>query len=743
MSPLSRFQRIIGALLGVPRRRRENPRKWHELRAEADTGRSWHEWAGVVGAAIGVWALSLVSSASTSAVTVGQPADQSYFAVQTVEVEDPVATEAARQAARDAVGPVYVPDTEADEEALDYLAGFFGLMDAAQTSETALVEDEYGNTIPTRSTRPLAERVAIVNTRHPEIDSGTLETLLESGVPVSALRSAAEAMLVEVTRTGVRPGELETVRNQLIARPPLVSLPGEVENPHQIRSALAHVVAQAVRVNERVDEEGTRLRAEEAAAAVEPVTRRYLRGQAIVRQGEIVTEVAAAAISELGLRPEDEAGSNLKYLGFSLAVSTMTMLLFRTAEGGGPLRRKALGVAVLIFASGLSIEVGSIAADMTSVGSWVTPAAGVIVTASTLYGVAAGLISVVPLTGLLLAGGWAGDLVGILAAIGVGVAVLPFSDRISDRHQLRRVSVAVVGGQAAAAAVTWLTVNPDQVAAAALAGGIGGMVAAVGVVGALVVAKTLFGVETDLELEDLTDRNHPALRLLEEKAPGTYNHSLAVGNLAHAAARAIGANELLARAGAYYHDLGKTYAPVLFIENQFGVRNPHERFTPKKSVQAIRRHVIEGVKLAEQYKLPRRVVDIIEQHHGDSILRYFYHQACQEAGGASLDEADFRHVGRKPQTREAGVVMLADAAEAAMRALVKQQEPTRELIEERIQAIVDEKVADHQLDESGLTLGDLRCVTETLVNALVSQYHDRIAYPGFGDEIRTADKQAS
>jgi hypothetical protein len=218
--------------------------------------------------------------------------------------------------------------------------------------------------------------------------------------------------------------------------------------------------------------------------------------------------------------------------------------------------------------------------------------------------------------------------------------------------------------------------------------------------------------------------------MLQDKAFGTFNHSLMVGTLADAAARAIGANALLARAMAYYHDLGKTENPTYFIENQFGMSNPHDSMDPRESAEMIRSHVSAGVALAREYKIPTEVTEGIVSHHGDGVMRYFYEKA-REIDGADVEIDDFRHIGHKPRTAETAILMLADALEASCRAVFQSEEPSPDAIEKVVDRIVDEKVEDGQLSESPLTLAQLNRIRRAFLDSLIGHYHQRIAYPNF------------
>jgi putative nucleotidyltransferase with HDIG domain len=254
-----------------------------------------------------------------------------------------------------------------------------------------------------------------------------------------------------------------------------------------------------------------------------------------------------------------------------------------------------------------------------------------------------------------------------------------------------------------------------------------GLLVAFLISGILPFIEKWFNITTDISLLELSDQNHPLIRRLIFSAPGTYHHSLIVGNLAEEASEAIGANALLARVGSYFHDVGKLLRPDYFIENEPTPGAKHSKLTTPMSTTIILAHTKDGEELAREYKLPNAVRAIIKQHHGTSILEYFYHEALEEFGGpAEVEEASFRYSGPKPQTREAGIVLLADACEAASRAL---DEPTSKRIEGLVNSIVTRKMEDGQLDECGLSLTDIAKIKDAFVRILSARFHTRIKYP--------------
>lgn len=245
--------------------------------------------------------------------------------------------------------------------------------------------------------------------------------------------------------------------------------------------------------------------------------------------------------------------------------------------------------------------------------------------------------------------------------------------------------------------------------------------------GFLPVLESVFKIVTPYGLAELADHNQPILKRLQMEAPGTYHHCLMVANLCEAAAEAIGANPILAKVGAYYHDIGKLKRPLFFVENQsqFGIENPHKKLNSRLSKMVVTAHTKDGVDIAKEYKLPPIINDFILQHHGDSLVSYFYNQAIKEEGAENVKEEQFRYSGPKPQTKEAAILMIADAVEAAVRAM---KASTTEEIEAIINKIIDERVNDNQLSECPLTLADLKIISTTFTRILRGNQHDRIKY---------------
>jgi len=248
------------------------------------------------------------------------------------------------------------------------------------------------------------------------------------------------------------------------------------------------------------------------------------------------------------------------------------------------------------------------------------------------------------------------------------------------------------------------------------------------VIGLMPFFEVVFGILSPVRLVELSNPNHPLLRKLLTETPGTYHHSVMVGNLAEAAAESIGANGLLCRVGSFYHDVGKTKRPSYFIENQNNIENPHDKIDPHLSKSIIIAHVRDGVDMLKEHKIPKPICDIAEQHHGTTLLKYFYRKALQQQkeGEEPIAEEEYRYPGPKAQSKEAAIVGIADGVEAAVRSL---RNPTIEQIDSTVRKIIKDRLDDGQFDECDMTLKELDTIAKTLNKTLLGIFHSRIEYP--------------
>lgn len=331
----------------------------------------------------------------------------------------------------------------------------------------------------------------------------------------------------------------------------------------------------------------------------------------------------------------------------------------------------------------------------------------------------------------------------MLIAFLSGVTGSYFSSNIRKRSKLVRaglyagLSAAIAGGFVGILSHYSFGVVGQQFLVALIVGLLTGVVA----IGLLPVFEHLFNVTTEITLLELTDFNHPLLRRMQMEAPGTYHHSLMVANLSENAAAAIGASPLLCRVCCFFHDIGKLVKPEYFVENQRDGINPHNEKNPSMSALVIKAHVKEGVELAKKNKLPRVIIDVIRQHHGTTLIQYFYYQAQQQQQGSNapfptkssrssdqdkVDESTYRYDGPRPAFKESAIIFFADSLEAASRTLPKVTQPA---IEELIDKIFEDRIADHQLDECPLTFQELAQIKSSFVYTLLNMLHSRVEYP--------------
>lgn len=522
------------------------------------------------------------------------------------------------------------------------------------------------------------------------------------------------------------------------------------DRPAHVRQAVVHVAEQLVVPNLRFDASETEVRRQLAAGSVQPVTTTYQKGQIVIRAGDEVTSWTLAVLDEMnaGARAYSPVRHMLAltvllalFLGllerFSVRFISKFRRRFYDLIAMAALLLLAAATARLLRALGIGLQdvVGSLP---PSAFAFAVPVAvgGIIV--RTLMNSETVLVWAVA-TAIVCAdigGGspWLGVYYlasAMAAAGGVGHA--------SERGRLVRA------GFVAALANVAMVITLDVVALTGLSGSAvavesltgslyhilfalgGGLISGVLAVGLVPVLEPL-GFVTDSKLLELSNLNHPLVRDMIVKAPGTYHHSMVVGSLAEAAAEAIHSNSLLVRVGAYFHDVGKMLKPGYFIENQRDGENPHDRLTPTMSALVITNHVKEGIQLGIQHGLPRPIIDMIPQHHGTSRVSFFYNKALQQADPSKgeVQESSFRYPGPKPQTKEAAIMMMADGVEAATRSLSTHTEGA---IRARVSKIVNSVVADGQLDECPLTLKDLHTVGETFIQVLLGIHHHRIEYP--------------
>lgn len=323
-----------------------------------------------------------------------------------------------------------------------------------------------------------------------------------------------------------------------------------------------------------------------------------------------------------------------------------------------------------------------------------------------------------------------------------GSVLAIFSERdIKNRSQIFRSFFFIfIGYTLSILAINLVKIEePQKILTKLLFGGINAVMSPVIAFGLLIFYEKVFKVTTDLTLLELSDFNHPLLKELSSKAPGTFHHSIIMGNLSEAAAESIGANSILARVGCYYHDIGKMSKPQFFIENQLDQNNKHNELNPTMSTKIIISHVRDGIEMAKKHRLPQQIIDFIPMHHGTTLVAYFYDKA-QSSSKEEISDQTYRYPGPKPQTKETGIVMLADAIEASTRTI---EEPSPQKLENNIREVIRRRFMEGELDECDLTLKDLTKIKDSFLKILVGIHHHRLKYPDKNQLELLAEKKAS
>jgi putative nucleotidyltransferase with HDIG domain len=531
----------------------------------------------------------------------------------------------------------------------------------------------------------------------------------------------AEAISVvdQAMREEIRESQLDQARRRVSA---LVGLDlSEVQ-----AGIVSELARELIQPNSFYNAEKTDEAKQSARENVQPVNRTIAEGEIILREGDIVTPLDVEALSALGLRQaeiewQEVAGTVIFVL---LIAIVLGLYIFRFRQEYWVRWPRMLLLLLLLI---LFILAAKLMVPDQATLSYLLPTAALSMLLTVLLGPQLA-ITVTVLFSIIVGFMAGGSLeLAVYALAGGLIASLSLCKVESLSAFLWAGVYVALANLAVILAFHLPNQDYDAVQLLTLAGFSlvnGGLSASLTLAGFYLLG-TLFDITTSLQLMELARPTHPLLRQLLLKAPGTYHHSILVSNMAEEAAGRIGADALLARVGAYYHDIGKIIRPYFFVDNQIEGVNVHERLDPRTSAQIVISHVKDGLDLAKKYRLPSKVRDFIPQHQGTGLATYFYQQA-RESGGDEVNEEDFRYPGPKPQTKETAIVMLADSCEAAVRA---ERPASVEEIEELVRKVIGNKVLAGQLDECDLTLRDLDEIRSAFVSILQGVFHPRIKYP--------------
>lgn len=632
------------------------------------------------------------------------------------DIVDTVATEKLKDQARASVNTTYTRDHTIPVEIRNTIEQFFKSVYEIRDEEEMPFQEKLDKL--KKESRVLPEEADL------SIALSVSDELLDS------LRQDVLDVTDQIMSVGVTPDALERTQREA----------EDFFSKQQISPSLKqlgyNISDQVIKPNMLPNIEETNKDIEIAVSKVEPVIIR--KGQHIVNRGETVTISQIDLLNASGILKQGIIDYRL-LTGYAMLILMLIILIaiyIRNFHSRIYYNRSYLMLIGTVAVIILFISLGA-----NIISGYLAPVAAVSMLLTMLLDAKVGFMVNVPVA-LLVSLIADGSLTVLFICI-IGGLVGSLITMVSYQRRDLLVSGLLVGGSNALVIICMGLISGIEVLPAireSLWGLLNGGFAAIFTIGTLPAWENLFGIITPLRLLELSNPDQPLLKTLLMEAPGTYHHSIIVGNLAEHAAQQVGANPLLARVGAYYHDIGKTKRPYFFTENQIAMDNPHEKITPSLSTLIITSHVKDGVEMAKQHKIPGVVIDIIKQHHGDSVVSYFYHKAKQGENSDKVTMDSFRYEGPKPQTKEAAIVMLADSVEAAVRSM-PDHSPGK--IEGMIRKIHRDKLESGQLDESDLTLRDLDIIAEAFLDILGGIFHQRVEYPDLEQEMKGGEQNDS
>ena len=682
---------------------------------------------------------------------IGDQSPTTFSAPRFLTVIDEKETNALRKEAISSVAPVYSIDTSVATDVIDGITEMFLTVIKSRTeeileqSDDGELEQSDPNLIILELTK--SEQIQKIRTSllFSTISTSAIEVLVEISNTdknnetnfLTQIEFEAKNKANDFLSKGVSNDNLNQQRQSIVSNPPTLNLPSElyaIIPEARIISTVGEIIGENLIANQKLEEELWNEQKEKAAEAVENVTIQFFKDEIIVNEGETINEVTFQALNELGFLSGESRTVQTSAIPIIFAVFlVLYILLWRLRDSIWANDNELLLMLTLILISSIFLRGVSYFSQLSDLEfiQYALPISFVGILSVTLLNLRATLILSLSSSLLALAGGGNIGLVA-LGALGTIVPAIFLSEE-TDRSLLRERIVYISLTQPLLAFGVYFFLRDDgNLTRILIFSFLIALVANLAAFSLTSYIESIFRLTSGFKLSELADRNHPGLRYLEEKALGTFNHSLVVGTLADRAANKIGANSQLARAMAYYHDLGKTTNPTMFVENQIGYTNPHDRLTPIESANIIKSHVIDGVKLAKKFKIPEVVYQGIIEHHGNAVLRFFYEKEKEINPNVSKEE--FRHLGQKPSSKESAILMLADSLEAACRAIFMNEDADEQKIRNVIEEIFDEKISDGQLNDAPITFKELDAIKESFQISLEGLYHQRVLYPEISEE---------
>ncbi len=652
-------------------------------------------------------------------------------------VEDKQSTEKKRKEALDQVQDVYALKKEYTQNRVDLITSIFQsaievndeIKDEMKKQEELATDEKPAKPEPSVADKVTRLKAKLTEGVSKDLSNQVFTSLVQaSNDELSIAKDLTVTAINNVMTNRISTDEVENAKKRVEEELKYSSL------NDMLRLAAIDLGRYAVIQNEFYDPNATEELRRQAAESVEPV--KILQGQIIVEEGELINQDIYRQLKLVGLLNNDQSFKPLIGLVLLITIFLSAIYYYFYEMKSLPEKRQTyLLLFGIIFVLALFImKIISMLQIFNFAGfGYIFPAAmGGMLIKILIEEKLAILFSIIMAVcgSVLFNEGVTGSFnfsVGIYILFSALAAIMFLN---SHNHRSKILQAGTFAAVVNVLAIVALMLVPNGQFSgieygyyfiSALVSGIGSAVLTIGL---LPFLEASFGILSTMRLIELSNPNHPLLRKILMESPGTYHHSVMVANLSESACEAIGANGLLARVGSYYHDIGKTKRPNFFIENQMHHDNPHDRLPPEKSANIIIAHVTDGSAILKKYHMPKEIIDITEQHHGTTLLKYFYHKALQS--DAEMREDEFRYPGPKAQTKESAVVGIADSVEAAVRSL---SEPTPELIESLVKKIVDDRLQDGQLNECDITIKEIETVSHTLCETLKGIFHSRIEYP--------------
>ena len=646
----------------------------------------------------------------------------------TKTVEDVEKTEQARDEAEKLVEPAYIINLDVAEHRVSFIQSVFDVVLDVK-KQLAGLEQPISKDERTLMLRTALKDITDAQQNFSLTDVQLDALLVSTEDDLTRAREAIEKITKNKLSEPIRTEDVQSVK---------IAVATEVSELSAVsRSILSPVVAIAeasIIENNILDAEKTKERIDQARAAVEP--KKILQGQIIVREGEAVNREMIRQLELLGMLDQKESKKPMIGLAlFVLLQMAFLYILFDRSTHNAAQKRKHLFVTTIVYILSIIVMLifNAIEDNFDVLIAFLFPTAMSTMLVRILADEkAASIVTLLTASsaGVIFQHSYASILqmdIAMYILFG-GFGALYFMRNMEKRkHLLHAVAVITIINALFIGFYLLLSqaaISFGEGAFYMVAAIISGLLSGALTMGLLPFFESAFGILSTMRLIELSNPNHPLLKKILTETPGTYHHSVMVANLAEASCEAIGADGLLARVASYYHDVGKTNRPFMFIENQISGVNPHDTLEPEQSAKIILTHTVDGAELLRQHKMPQEIIDIALQHHGTSLLKFFLFKAKEQ--GKNLDDSIFRYAGPKPQTKEAAIISVADSVEAAVRSM---KEPTSEKIQQLIRSIIQDRLQDEQFDECDISIKELKKIEVALCETLNGIFHSRIEYP--------------